>query len=99
MNGGESNFSDRGVLSEASEYLEALPRGSLFQRTAFAKSGSCFLNTRRSIGFVAELILAAISIFRRRPIRQSSADLNIENINSIKKYKFDSLVICTKELR
>ncbi len=30
MNGGESNFSDRGAFSEASEYLEALPRGSLF---------------------------------------------------------------------
>ncbi len=31
MNGGESNFSDRGAFSEASEYFEALPRGSLLK--------------------------------------------------------------------
>jgi len=38
MNGGESNFSDRGAFSEASEYLEALPRGSLCQRV-FGRNG------------------------------------------------------------
>jgi len=37
MNGGESNFSDRGAFSEASEYLEALPRGSLFDRLFIKK--------------------------------------------------------------